>query len=798
MVLAKPEKAGTRSKRSKNFFIGRKPLLRLLTAEGLFFLRGLLNLVKLRINLTLKTEEKMKDATKKGLEIKTKNTMMCFVPRKDTMTLIYYGKRLDSASDIAKLWGQTERWFYTLGGNVQETYPAFGGDLETQPQQQSMNKHGALQVIHADGDPTVEWQIEKIEELKDQKGFRHFVFHYKDRHYPLFVKQHYRAAYDTDIIETWVEISHKEKTPIKLPYMDSLGLKFRGLSNRYFLQNLSGTWAAEAQLNESEIVRGTNVRLDARSGVRDAWGNNPSFMLSIGKKATETEGNVIAGALAWSGSWHIDILHDANDDLHIYGGPFNLAGPYILDPGKTLELPKFLLTYSFKGKGQVSRNFHTWARDFRIPRGHVLRDVLLNSWEGAYFSLSDEVLLEMMDGVKKIGGEMFVIDDGWFAQGEYVRNNGKTGLGDWTWNFDKLPKGLNFLVKEAKKRGLKLGLWFEPEMANTKSEIAEKHPDWIIRGANRVLRGGRGATQVVLDMSNPKVRENIFKQIDAILQAAPGLSYIKWDANADFMNYGSAFLKGERAANLWFDYTKGVYDLIAQLRKKYPKVVFQACSSGGAHAEYGFLEYAEEFWGSDDTDARQRVFIQWGEGQFYPANAMACHVTAVPSHQTGRVTPIKYRFDVAMSGRLGLELHPKNMTEEELAFSQSAVKLYKKTIRPLVQQGDLYRLVSPYDGTYASLMYTDKNAQKAIVFFYGLNMMYCGDYPPPVKLQGLDPKGKYKIEEINYVLDKKGNPKLHTVVDKEVLSGEALMEVGIGFSMRPEYDSAVLLLTKVK
>jgi len=176
---------------------------------------------------------------------------------------------------------------------------------------------------------------------------------------------------------------------------------------------------------------------------------------------------------------------------------------------------------------------------------------------------------------------------------------------------------------------------------------------------------------------------------------------------------------------------------------------------------------------------------------------MACHVTAVPSHQTGRVTPIKYRFDVAMSGRLGLELHPKNMTEEELEFSTKAIETYKKEIRPIVQQGDLYRLVSPYENTYASIMYVNKEKSKAIQFFYGMNMTYCGDYPPPVKLQGLDPKAKYRIEELNYTLDRKGNPRLHTVVNKEVLSGEALMEVGIGFTMRPEYDSAVLKLTKV-
>jgi len=414
--------------------------------------------------------------------------------------------------------------------------------------------------------------------------------------------------------------------------------------------------------------------------------------------------------------------------------------------------------------------------------------VLLNSWEGAYFDFTEKTLTDMMDGVKELGGEMFVVDDGWFAKDKYARNDDTRGLGDWVINDKKLPKGLAWLANEAKNRGLKFGLWVEPEMANTTSELVDAHPDWVLREKTRPLRQGRGGTQVVLDMTNPALRDNIYGQLDALITSIPGLAYIKWDANADFMNVGSAYLAADRQPNLWFDYTAGLYDLLGRLRAKYPDIIMKACSSGGGHMDYGFLHYADEFWTSDDTDARQRVFIQWGAGHFYPACAMAAHVTIVPNEQTHRTTPLKFRFDVAMSGRLGFELHPIKMSPEDVAFAKKAVADYKR-LRPVIQQGDLYRLASPWENTYASLMYVNDDKSQAVVFLYGLNRGIMSDFPAPLPIQGLALDKRYRVTEINK--DKRD----HSRVGGQVLSGAALMGMGLPVSLEGDYDSAAFELT---
>ncbi|OQC22595.1 MAG: Alpha-galactosidase [Verrucomicrobia bacterium ADurb.Bin070] len=325
-------------------------------------------------------------------------------------------------------------------------------------------------------------------------------------------------------------------------------------------------------------------------------------------------------------------------------------------------------------------------------------------------------------------------------------------------------------------------------MANTTSELVERHPEWVLQEKSRPLRKGRGGTQVVLDMTNPAVRDNLFGQMDALITGIPGLAYIKWDANADFMNAGSTYLGADRQPNLWFDYTSGLYDLLGRLHAKYPGIMMKACSSGGAHMDYGFLRYADEFWTSDNTDARQRVFIQWGAGHFYPACAMAAHVTASPNHQTHRTTPLKFRFDVAMSGRLGFELHPKGMATNEIAFAKKAVADYKR-LRPVIQQGDLYRLVSPWGNSYASLMIVNDDKTQAVVFLYGLNRGIMSDFPAPLMLQGLDPSRRYTLTELNK------EKRDHSRVNGKALNGAALMAMGLPVKLEGDYDSAVFELS---
>ncbi|MBR4652275.1 MAG: alpha-galactosidase [Kiritimatiellae bacterium] len=721
--------------------------------------------------------------------LNTRNTTLALRKEGGRWHVLHYGSRVDSQQDINAL-----AWNLWTGGHGHgqrrpASYAVYGEKTLTI----GINKYGGLQVTHADGCPTTSLEGMKAETLDDASGATHLVLTMKDRVYPFHVTQHFRALADCDVIETWVELRNGEDGAVRLGRMDSFAMDFPAMSDTLWLQNAGGQWAAEAQLQENAIGRGQTLSFGSRSGVRDAFENNASFMLTAGCRSTETSGQVLGGVLCWSGSWGIGVQRDFCDFVSVRAGVDTSAGAYVLDPGKTIVLPKFAFTWSSAGKGQISRNIHRWARRWQMPAGSKLRPVLLNSWEGSYFSFTEKVLHDMMDGVKEMGGELFVLDDGWFGTGKYARDDvhrDKVGLGDWVINPEKLPNGLVGLNEEARRRGLKFGFWVEPEMVNTNSWLYEAHPDWIVRERRRPVNVGRGGSQTVLDYTNPAVRENIFAQLDALYSKIPGLSYIKWDANADFFNMGSPYLDEAHQANMPFDYTVGLYDLLARIRAKYPDIDIQACSSGGGHADYGFLRYADEFWGSDDSDARERIFIQWGESQFYPACAIAAHVTAVPNHQTGRTTPLKFRFDVAMSARLGFELHPKELSADDLAFAKQCVSDYKR-IRPVVQQGDLYRLVSPYGHSYASLMYVDESRDHAVVFLWGMVRGNWSDYPGPLALQGLDASKRYRVREINR--RKGGN--LHCRVDGKTLGGQALLSMGLPVRLRGDWDSAVFELT---
>ena len=359
--------------------------------------------------------------TENDFLLQTKNTTMAFRKSGDTWLMVHYGQKMDKAADVAALAWSGWSGGNTFGHRKPATYSVYGSDND----RSNMNKYGGLAVIHADGVTSTELQAVTVKQLEEKPGATHVVFQMKDNAYPFFVTQHFRAVEASDVIETWVELRHDEPAPVKLVRMDSVALVFPLLAKEFSLLSLTGQWAAEAQLAEAPIAQGQTVSMTSRSGVRSAFGNNPSFMLSVGPRASETAGCVIGGALAWSGAWQISVQRDQVDTLAICAGPDTGNGPYTLDAGKTLTTPKMALTYSASGKGQISRNLHRWARDVQLRDGHMLRPVLLNSWEGAYFDFNEKTLTDMMDGVKELGGEMFVVDDGWFAKGKYARNDDK-------------------------------------------------------------------------------------------------------------------------------------------------------------------------------------------------------------------------------------------------------------------------------------------------------------------------------------------------------------------------------------
>lgn len=730
-----------------------------------------------------------------SVKVETANTMMLFERKEsgagERLFLRYYGTKFADTEGALSVVMRHGKPGSSLGTEEPSAYSVFGDSNGR------LNRFGGLKVTHDDGGTTLDLVVEKIERDGDALKVR-----WRDAVHEFRVVQHFRPRPDADMIETWTELANGEKGAVRLSRMSSFSFVLPLIANDWRIMGLTGEWASEGEVVETPIERGRRIVLDSRSGVRDAWLNNPAFMLSIGGPSTETDGRVIGCALCWSGAWEMSFRRSEVDLLEVVGGPANVAGDYVLDSGKTIVLPVAALTYSDKGKGQISRNFHRWARRHWMPNGMKERPTLLNNWEGTGFAFDEPLLHEIMDGAKKLGVEMFVLDDAWFGHGKNARNDDTHGLGDWRVNTDKLPHGLAGLAEEAGKRSLKFGFWVEPEMANWgKCDLLEKHPDWALQEKGRPMRLGRGGTQVVLDFVNPAVRDEIWRQLDAAYSSVPGLAYIKWDANANIDNVGSTYLDAAHQANLYFDYTMGYYDVLARQRAKYPDLDMQACSSGGGHMEYGSLRYCDEFWTSDNTDPRDRVKMQWGASMFYPAQAIASHVT-----RSGRAVPFKYRVDVSFSGRFGFEMQPKHMSPRELEFARNAVKEYHR-IRPVVQQGDLYRLVSPFEHDYSALMYVDEAKSRAVVCLYGLSRDMRKNYPPPLRLQGLDPNKRYRLRELNTESWRwPHSPLLGKCTDfaaemsgDSLPSGEALMTFGLPIVLGDkDYDSAIFELEAEK
>ena len=346
------------------------------------------------------------------------------------------------------------------------------------------------------------------------------------------------------------------------------------------------------------------------------------------------------------------------------------------------------------------------------------------------------------------------------------------------------------LEKACTERGLKWGIWIEPEMTNTKSELYEKHPDWVVCHPSREPRPGRGGTQLCLDMSNPEVQDFVFGVVDNIMKETPNTYYIKWDDNYQINNFGSHYLTADKQSHLYVDFHLGLVKTLKRVREKYPNLVIQCCASGGGRVNYGLMPYFDEFWVSDNTDAKQRLFIQWGTSMYFPVNAMAQHVSASPNHQTGRRIPLKFRFDVAMSGRLGMEMKPSDLSAEEMKFAQGAFKLYKETIRPLVQLGDQYRIISPYEGKgFASQLFANEQKTKAVFFAYRFETAV--NFPRPrFYFAGLNPDAKYRLNQVNA-----NGRRDHW--EGATMTGKFLMQQGVEINLNGEYDSCVILLEQV-
>jgi len=713
---------------------------------------------------------------KELIVLKTQNTSAVYAVSSDSMVyLYYYGKKLKNTAAFIKY----------DGPSVGPIISAYSGKKFTEP---------ALFAVHSNGLLTTELKYLSYTNESSDENVEIVNVRLKDKMLPFFVTVHFKVFYNEDIIQTWCTYSNQESGTVVLKKFASASIPV--LSEKYFLTKFYGSWFGEMKMEDTELKQGI-VSMESKQGLRTTHNFSPSFIVSLNQPATETTGELIGGTLAWSGSWKLSFEKDAEEKLNIVGGINEFASEYPLKPGEEFSTAPLLFTYSNEGKGLMSRNFHTWARKYGLQDGNELRPVVLNSWEGNFFDFDEKKVIAMIKDAASMGVEMFVLDDGWFGSNKYQRDNDGLALGDWDVNKKRFPNGLDKTIEEAKKQNMKFGIWIEPEMVNEKSEVYEKHPDWVLKEDGRPQYTERN--NYVLDLTNPAVQDFVIESVHKVITQNAYISYVKWDCNSPVTNPYAPYLSPKDQEQFWIKYMRSFYEICDSLIKTHPDITFQVCASGGGRVDYGSLPFFHDFWASDNTDALQRVYIQNGTSYFFPAIAMAAHVAPVPNGITQRITPLKYRFDVSMSERMGIELLPSTLTSDELLFAKEAVKTYKN-IRPVVQFGNLYRLVSPYQSSLASLMYVTDSKDKSVVFVYQTQRMF-GDFYPNIKLQGLDPEKKYKVTEIN--VEPKSKKKFND--DESVYSGEFLMNQGLNaaywgkqgvlsVNLMAEFASAVFLL----
>jgi alpha-galactosidase len=661
-------------------------------------------------------------------------------------------------------------------GDKQRLYQTYLGQKLTQPADQAQLPAGrheayvpagldnlfepAIRMVHNDGNPSLELRYVRHHTDALANGQVHTAIELRDPKYPVEVTLHFSAYPAEDVVKTWTEIHHQEKKPVTLSRFASSMLHVE--APHYWLTQFHGDWAEEMRMQESELTSGIKI-IDSKLGTRAQIFQHPEFQIALDKPATETQGELISGTLAWSGSFQFSFELDEKNDLRILAGMNPFASEYALKPNENFTTPAFIFTYSHAGKGLASRNLHRWARQYGVLDGTKDRLTLLNNWEATFFNFNEPKLDTLIGTAKTLGVDLFLLDDGWFGN-KYPRKDDTQGLGDWQETKSKLPNGLGHLVQTATKEGIKFGIWIEPEMVNPKSELYEKHRDWVLELPNREPNYYRN--QLVLDLANPKVQDFVFGVVDGLFTKNPQLGYIKWDCNRLMTNAYSQYLKGQQS-HLYIDYVRGLYKVFERMRQKYPHVPMMLCSGGGGRVDYGALPYFTEFWASDNTDAFERVMIQWGYSYFFPSIAVSAHVTNWNKQQS-----LKFRTDVAWMGRLGYDIRVDEFTPDELKFSQQAIKDYKR-LSDLIWHGDLYRLVSPYAQNRAVVQYVNPARTQALVLAYNLHLRFNEEFTR-VRLEGLDPSRHYKVQEINLM----PSAKSEVPENGQTYSGDYLMKVG--------------------
>lgn len=683
---------------------------------------------------------------------------------------LYLGERLTDTFDLSllsrpKCWSDNG----TLEKRQREVYSCSGNEDYFEP---------ALGIVHADGNRSSYLYFKEMEKHPIEGG-EETIIHLEDDQYPVKVDLHYAAYPQENIIKVWSVISHKEKKPILLHSLYSTMLYLD--ASKYYLTEFSSDWAEEVREHTLELGFGKKM-VDTKLGSRANLFCQPFFEIGINQPAHEQQGTIFMGTIAWTGNWRYTLEVDNNHLLCVLPGINPASSDYTLQPDTEFVTPEFIFTISFSGRSQASRNFHDWARQYQVKNGMGHRSTLLNNWENTYFDFDEAKLAECMREAKGLGVDLFLLDDGWFGNGENARNGDNAGLGDWEVNRKKLPNGIPGLVQTAKESEVKFGIWIEPEMVNTRSELMEKHPEWVIKQPNRNTYHYRN--QLVLDLANPDVQDYVYHVVGRIMTENPEVAFFKWDCNAPITNIYSPY-QGALQGNLYVDHARGVLNVMKRVAESYPDVPMMLCSGGGGRCDYGALKYFTEFWCSDNTDPVERIFIQWGFSQFFPAKTMCAHVTSWNKNAS-----VKFRTDVASMCKLGFDIGLKELSEDELMYCKNALANWQQ-LTPAIMDGDQYRLVSPYETNHMAVNYVSKDKASAVLFAYDIHPRF-NETLYKVCVQGLEPQAKYKIEEINLMPGVKSDLQLNG----KVVSGEYLMKVGLDAFTSNQMQSRVVTFVR--
>ncbi|MGN0466751.1 MAG: alpha-galactosidase [Lachnospiraceae bacterium] len=526
---------------------------------------------------------------------------------------------------------------------------------------------------------------------------------------------------------------HKGEESIVLDRAMSMSLDLPDMD--YEMIELTGAWARERHIKTRKLDHGVTSIYSLRGCSSHNY--NP-FLALKRENTTEFSGEVMGMSLVYSGNFLAQVDVDTYDVTRWMIGIHPDGFSWKLNQGESFQTPEAVLVYSNEGLNGMSQTFHTLYRS-RLAKGEwrdKARPILINNWEGTYFDFTEEKILEMARQSKELGIELFVLDDGWFGK----RNDDLRGLGDWYPNLEKLPEGITGLAKKVEEIGLKFGLWFEPEMVNEDSDLYRAHPDYALKTPNRKMSYGRH--QFVLDFSREEVVDCIYHMMEKVLEEAP-ISYIKWDMNRCMSEVYSAALPADEQGKVFHKYILGVYRLYDKLTKKFPYILFESCASGGARFDPGLLHYAPQCWTSDNSDAVERMKIQYGTSLVYPVSSMGAHVSAVPNHQVFRNTPISTRANMAYFGTFGYELDVTKMPQEEKEIVKGQIAFMKEH-RQLLQFGTFYRLKSPFEGNVMAWMVVSEDKKEAIVGYYRVLQTVNAPFER-VKLDGLDANLSYHV-----------------------------------------------------